>query len=137
MKPRFKATYAAQALTALEADSAAVAYALLAPSINTSNPHRHRLTLAGKLKVSLLRALPNKAFMSLWNKGRKMPIKAVQAIEGYSKPTRYGAVPCKLYYPLYRAGQSIAFFFRIIAVHKPARPAPTINIGLLFIGIVV
>ena len=65
-------------------------YALFATSMNTSDPSRHRLTLAGKLKISLLRALPNKASMSLWNKGRKMPLKAVQAIKDYSDPLRSG-----------------------------------------------
>ncbi len=107
MKSYAKATYVTGAVALLGATSATVAYALLAPAIDTSDPRRHRLTLAGKLKINLLRALPNKAFMSLWNKGRQMPLKAVQAIEDYQIPTRYGPVPCKLYYPFHRAGQPL------------------------------
>ena len=93
--------------------SAALAYVLLAPSIDRSDPRQHRLTLAGKLRIKLLRALPSKALMCLWNKGRKMPLKAVQAIEERSIPTRYGGVPCRLYYPHHRAAQPLPVFISL------------------------
>lgn len=110
MKPATKTKYLTGAVAVLGASSAAVAYAFLAPLIDTADPRRATLTLAGKMKLALLRALPNKAFMTLWNKGRKMPLKAVRAIEDHQIPTRYGSVPCTIYYPFAQTDKSLPVY---------------------------